>query len=92
MPTYGYIVNGILEKDRKSDGILQEISKRMYNKIRTVLVKDNFESIYNLKVENLSIKLFADYDKMTLYHRLLQPRLISESKLIKLIKSNKKTQ
>ena len=41
-------------------------------------------------VKNLSIKLIADYDKMTLYHRLLQPRLVLESKHIKHIKNKKK--
>ena len=83
LPNYGYLVNGILEKDKESDEILQEISRKVYNKIRSVHDRNDV-------VENLSIKLVADYDKMTLYHRLLQPRLVLESKLIKHIKNNKK--
>ena len=83
LPNYGYLVNGILEKDKESDEILQEISKKINNKIHSVLDRNDV-------VENLSIKLIADYDKMTLYHRLLQPRLVLESKLIKNIKNNKK--
>ena len=83
LPNYGYLVNGILEKDKESDEILQEISKKIYNKTHSVLDRNDI-------VENLSIKLIADYDKMTLYHRLLQPRLVLESKLNKHIKDNKK--
>ena len=36
------------------------------------------------------MKLIADYDKMTLYHRQLQPRLVLEPQLIKHMKNNKK--
>ena len=86
LPNYGYLVNGILERYKESDEILQEISKKICNKIHSVLVRNDVKSIYNLKEENLSIKLIADYDKMTLYHRLLQPRLVLESQLIKHIK------
>ena len=79
LPNYGYLVNGVLEKDKESDEILQEISKKISNKIHSVLDRNDV-------VENLSKKLIADYDKMT----LLQPRLVLESKLIKHIKNNKK--
>ena len=79
LPNYGYLVNGVLEKDEESEEILQEITKKIYNKIHSVLDRKDV-------VENLSIKLIADYDKKTLYHRLLQPRLVLESKLIKHIK------
>ena len=90
LPNYGFLVNGILERYKESDETLQEISKKIYDKNHSVLVRNDVKSIYNLKKENLSIKLIADYDKMTLYHRLLQPRLVSESQLIKHKKNNKK--
>ena len=83
LPNFGYLVNGILEKDKESDEILQEISKKIYNKVHSVLDRNDV-------MENLSIKLIADYVKMTLYNQLPQPRLVLESKLIKHIKNYKK--
>ena len=82
-PKHGYLVNGIIEKDKESDEILQGITKKICNKIHSVFDRNDV-------VENLSKKLIADYDKMTLYHRLLQLRLVLESKFIKHIKNNKK--
>ena len=54
LPNYGYLINGILEKDKESDESLQ-----IYNKIHSVLDRNDV-------VENLSKKLIADYDKMIL--------------------------
>ena len=82
-PNHGYLVIGIIEKDKESDEILRLITKK-------ICYKTHFVFDRNDVVKNLSIKLIADYDKMTLYHRLLQPRLVLESKLIKHIKNKKK--
>ena len=81
--TYGYSVNGIIVKDKDSDEILRLITKKICYKIHSVFNSDNM-------VKNLSIKLIADYDKMTIYHRLLQPRRVLESQLIKHIKNKRK--
>ena len=81
---HGYLINGIIEKDKKkSDELLQGIIKKICNKIHSVFNSDNV-------IKNLSIKLIADYDKMALYHRLLQPRRVLESQLIKHIKNKGK--
>ena len=82
-PKHGYLVIGPIEKDKKSDEILQGITKNICNKIHSV-----FDG--NDVVKNLSIKLIAGYDKMTLYHRFLQPRRVLESQLIKHIKNKRK--
>ena len=74
LPNCGYLVNGILERYKESNEILLGISKKICNKIDSVLFRNDVESINNLKIDNLSKKLIADYDKMSLYHRLLQPR------------------
>ena len=81
-PKHGYIVNGIIEKDKESKEILQRITKKICNKIHSVFDRNDV-------VKNLSIKLIADYDKMSLYHRLFQPRRVLESQLIIQIKKTK---
>ena len=81
-PKYGYLVNGNIVKDKESDEILRLITKKICYKLHSVFNSDNV-------IKNLSIKLITDYDKMTLYHPLLQPRRVLESQLIKHIKNKK---
>ena len=82
-PKHGNSINGNIVKDKESDEILLLIAKKICYKIHFV-----FDS--NDVVKNLLIKLVADYDKMALYHRLLQPRRVLESQLIKHIKNKRK--
>ena len=84
-----HVIKGNVRKDLESDKLLKMISERIYDRICSVS-RFNVYSIDVLKVKNLSKNLIADYDKMTLYHRLLQPRRVLESQLIKHIKNKRK--
>ena len=83
-----HVVNGVVRK--QIIGILKEICWKIYDRIHSILSRNDFYPSHKLKVNKLTIQFNADYDEMTINHYLQQPRSILESQLIKHIKNNPK--
>ena len=80
-----HIINGTERKDLESDRVLEMLTGRIYNRICSFPVRDE------LKIKNLSIRLIADHDKMTLNQYLQQPCRVLERQLLKNINRIKNT-